>query len=224
MRIRKVAGIVALVALVVASAPSVKAGETLQTVRGKQFHDCQILSKDPHGLTFRHRDGIAKLAFADMPAKAQKRFAFDAKAAQAFVRPHRPVPQVKTAPQRRQTIIAPSLVAHNRLSVAGVGARQQSRRPLRGGVRNPYMLNGSIADHGFHRAVLGGFLEPYYSGAFGRPAYFGQVPNGFFTNNTLRVGARPILASPIAPSMTSFSQLQDVRRSAARASVRASKR
>lgn len=217
MRIRKVAGIAALIALVVATAPSVEAGETLQSVRGKQFHDCQILSKDPHGLTFRHRDGIAKLAFADMPAKAQKRYAFDPKAAQAFVRPRRPAPQVKTAPQLRQTIIAPSLVAHNRQSA---GARQQSYQRQRSGVRNPYMLSGSIADHGFHRAVLGGFLEPYYSGAFGRPAYFGQVPNGFFTNNTLRVGARPILGSPVAPSMTSFSQLQDVRRSAARAGKR----
>lgn len=37
--------------------------EKMQTLQGRTYHGVQILGSDQHGLTFRHRDGIAKIDF-----------------------------------------------------------------------------------------------------------------------------------------------------------------
>ena len=65
-------------------------------------------------------------------------------------------------------------------------------------------------------------MQPYFAGTFGNPALVTKIPNGFFAPNTLRVGARPLVDSPVAPGMTSYSQLRDARASAVKAAVRAS--
>lgn len=40
--------------------------ETLSTVTGRVYREIFVIGSDAHGLTFRHRDGIAKLPFGDL--------------------------------------------------------------------------------------------------------------------------------------------------------------
>jgi len=40
--------------------------EKLQTTQGRTYREVLILGADRHGLTFRHREGIAKIAFPDL--------------------------------------------------------------------------------------------------------------------------------------------------------------
>jgi hypothetical protein len=42
--------------------------EDILAQRGKIYRDCRVLSKDQHGVTFRHSRGVAKVAYTSMPA------------------------------------------------------------------------------------------------------------------------------------------------------------
>lgn len=56
--------------------------------RGEEFSDVVILSSDPVGLTFRHRDGTTKLAFADLPEDIRQKFHYNLDDALDFTRAH----------------------------------------------------------------------------------------------------------------------------------------
>jgi len=51
------------------------------TGRGKIYRDCELIESDAHGLTFRHRDGIAKLGYGDMRGEMQAEFGYSPEAA-----------------------------------------------------------------------------------------------------------------------------------------------
>ena len=200
----------ALVALLALSALPATAGETFRTNRGKEYRDCEVVGKDPHGVTFRHSGGMAKLAYSDLPADAQKRFKYDKVEAKRFVdaRRPKPAPVVKRAP-----------LVTDRVRIEGLNSYPRGRN-----IRNPYSLTGSLHNPAAYGASFGGFVQPYYSGSFGAPSLVTSVPGGFYTPSTLRLGARPILDSPVATSIGSYSQYRDVRAGAVRAAVRATSR
>ncbi len=56
--------------------PKAHRGEIV-TERGKTFRDCELIEADGHGLTFRHRDGMAKIGYGDMNHQMQKEFGYD---------------------------------------------------------------------------------------------------------------------------------------------------
>lgn len=192
-------------------------GKTLRTNRGKEFYDCEIIGHDPYGLTFRHRGGFAKLGFADLPRDVRDHFGYDEGKAREFVRKHHPPVKVTYPPRRVQ------LPPDNRLREGALAAYPRGRGRGRG-IRNPYALSGPITNIAATGSVFGGFMRPYFAGSFGTPRLVTSVPGGFFTPNTLRVGARPIIDSPVAPGMTSYSQVRDARAGAVRAAVRATPR
>lgn len=188
-------------------------GKTFRTNRGREYYDCDIIGRDPHGVTFRHRGGVAKLAFADLPRAEQIVYNYDRDDARDFVKKHTPVKIV--CPPRR--VIAPP---SNAVREGALAARPRGRGQGYG-VRNPYSLNGPITNIAAYGSVFGGYMQPYFAGSYGTPQLVTSVPGGFFTPDTLRVGGRPIVDSPIAPGMTSYSQVRDARAGAVRASVRA---
>ena len=205
------ASTVALFALGFGFPASAGAGETFKTERGKEYRDCEVIGKDPHGVTFRHSGGIAKLAFADLSDGAQKRFNYDKAEAKRFVDSRRPKPVVH---QPRPA------VASNNVRIGALAAYPRGRH-----IRNPYLLSGPLHNPvAAYGASYGGFVQPYFSGSFGTPALVTTFPGGFFTPNTLRVSAKPILDSPVATGMSSYSQFRDARASAVRAAVLATPR
>jgi hypothetical protein len=47
------------------------------TERGRTYRDCEFIESDAHGLTFRHRDGMAKIGYQDMRKEMQGEFGYD---------------------------------------------------------------------------------------------------------------------------------------------------
>ncbi len=200
------------ICLLAASVPSVAAGETIVTERGREYRDCEIVGRDPHGVTFRHSTGMAKVAYSDLGADQQKRFGYDRASAEAFLAKHRPAARPAPAHTGRPGTAPVS----NRVEIATLSSRPRGR-----GAYNPYAFHGPIHNPALAGAAFGGFLQPYYASGFGTPALVTPVPGGFFSGPTLRAGARPILESPVAPGMVSYSQYRDTRAGAVRAAVRA---
>ncbi len=190
-----------------------------RTNRGLEYYDCEIIGRDPHGVTFRHRGGVAKLAYADLPKSEQTAFGYDRDEAEKFVRRHHPLPVKMVYSSPHRAVLSPSNATRQ-----GALAAYPRRRGRSQGFRNPYALNGSVANIASYGSVFGGYMQPYFAGRFGTPRLVTSVPGGFFTPTTLRVSGRPIVGSPIAPGLVSFSQVRDARAAAVRASVRATPR
>ena len=180
---------------------------SFRTTRGKEYRDCEVLDRDDYGVTFRHADGIARLGFEDLPGHVRSEYGYDREKATKFVESYRPKP-VKHKPV--QVIIPPSNTVR-----AGASAAYPQYR-----YQNPY-YNGVVYNPAAYGAQFGGFIQPYFAGSFGNPHLVTKIPNGFFAPNHLRVGARPLVDSPVAPSMTSYSQVRDARAAAVKAAVRA---
>ncbi len=51
--------------------------DEIVTERGKTYHECELIESDAHGLTFRHRDGMAKVGYKDMRKEMQAEFGYD---------------------------------------------------------------------------------------------------------------------------------------------------
>ncbi|MFV1995994.1 MAG: hypothetical protein ACC661_11220 [Verrucomicrobiales bacterium] len=49
----------------------------IKTLYGRTFQEVVILQNDPHGITFRHRDGIAKLPFAELGESLRQQYGYD---------------------------------------------------------------------------------------------------------------------------------------------------
>ena len=50
--------------------------EDIQSERGKVFRNCNIISKDKVGVTFRHDGGVARVAYSSMPSAQQKHYGY----------------------------------------------------------------------------------------------------------------------------------------------------
>ncbi len=57
----------------------------LQTERGAEYLDVEIVSKDPHGILFRHRKGIAKLSYDDLPKAMRDKDGYSKEKAQEYL-------------------------------------------------------------------------------------------------------------------------------------------
>ena len=88
---------------------------TIRTNRGQVFHDAVILSSDPVGLTFRHRDGTTKVSFADLPGDFRKKFNFNVEDALDFRRAHAFV--APPAPSRRRFLV----ISNGHVPTVGAG-------------------------------------------------------------------------------------------------------
>lgn len=62
--------------------------DALQTLRGREYRKVEILQEDPHGITFRHAKGIAKIPFAELTQELREKFNYSEEAARKFLRDH----------------------------------------------------------------------------------------------------------------------------------------
>lgn len=69
---------------------SVKRYETLTTIHGTVYEKVEILQSDPHGLTFRHGSGMAKIPFAELSVAFQELYDYKKDEAREFLREHAP--------------------------------------------------------------------------------------------------------------------------------------
>ncbi len=53
---------------------------TITTRDGKSFYECQLMHIYPDGVTFAHKNGAAKISFADLPENLRNEFRYDPKA------------------------------------------------------------------------------------------------------------------------------------------------
>ena len=210
MRILKALCIVSGLTAIALPVAEVSAGETFRTKRGKEFHDCEVVGRDPHGVTFRHRGGLAKIAYTDLPDDMQKRFEYDREKEREFIDKHRPK---KVRHAARKAAVFYPVSSSMRESLFATYPR--------GRWANPYLNGGALFNPAASGAAFGGYVQPYVAGSFGSPRLVTSIPNGFYTAKTLRVGAQPQLDSPVAPSMTSYNQMRDARASAVRSAAQA---
>lgn len=61
-----------------------EAVRSLTTLSGKHYHKVQIMAVDPDGLRITHRDGAAKIKFADLSRDLRAKYGYDAQAAAKF--------------------------------------------------------------------------------------------------------------------------------------------
>ena len=73
---------VLFIALLLSVAPASAAPKnygTITTREGKSFYECQVMHIYPDGVTFAHRNGAAKISFADLPENLRSEFRYDPK-------------------------------------------------------------------------------------------------------------------------------------------------
>lgn len=112
--------------------------EDIQAERGKVYRNCDIISKDKHGVMFRHSGGVARIAYTSMPTNQQQHFGYQKP--QAQVRSNARVVTTTNAHSNTQNSRGTTYVYQNgNRSASGYGTRFQS------GQRHVYMKSG----HGY---------------------------------------------------------------------------
>ena len=85
-------------------------GFEIRTARGKVYRNCKVLKADPHGLSFRHSNGVAKIAFEDLDQSLQKKYNYKKEEAEEFIRAH-DAPSAPALPAMIQPIPLPGFSA-----------------------------------------------------------------------------------------------------------------
>ena len=61
---------------------------TIKTEYGRVYREVEVLDRDPHGLTFRHAKGIAKIPFSEFSEEIRRKYQYDKKSALKFLNEH----------------------------------------------------------------------------------------------------------------------------------------
>ena len=63
---------------------SIALAEDLKTVNGKEYKNATITRVEPDGVVLKHKSGVSKVYFADLPKEVQERFHYDSAKAAEF--------------------------------------------------------------------------------------------------------------------------------------------
>ena len=61
---------------------------TIETDHGRVYQNVEVLHRDPHGITFRHSKGIAKIPFSELSSEIRGRYQYDKDDALKFLNEH----------------------------------------------------------------------------------------------------------------------------------------
>jgi hypothetical protein len=72
----------------------------LKTASGKVYQDVVIVSRDPHGILFRHKNGAAKISYEQLPEAIRKKDGYSKEEALKYIRSRTPQPAARSAAQQ----------------------------------------------------------------------------------------------------------------------------
>lgn len=167
---------------------------TITTRNGKSFYECQVMHIYPDGVTFSHRNGAARIPFADLPENLRREFRYDPKAEAEYQKEQAALRKAEQERQKQQEIAmqerlmeakmaeASYLASANRLApMAAAGADLQTPSwvgtPITGPAVGGRSYNGgSYSSFGYPFGYSG---SGYYSGSsYGYP-YGGYSYGGY---------------------------------------------
>ena len=76
--------IVKTVTLLTMCIASIAMAQDFKTVNGKEYKNAAITRIEPDGVVFKHKSGVSKVYFADLPKEVQERFHYDSSKAAQF--------------------------------------------------------------------------------------------------------------------------------------------
>jgi len=183
---RSVLFIALLLSVVPASAAPKNYG-TITTRDGRSFYQCKVMRVYPDGVSFTHRNGAAKIAFADLPEILRTEFRYDPKAEAEYQKEQAALRKAEQERQRQQEIVmqeqlmearmaeasylaSASRIASTQATTAGAQTPSWVGTPITGPAVGGRSYSGSSSSRFGYGYPMGG----YYSGAsYGYPGYGG---------------------------------------------------
>lgn len=167
---------------------------TITTRDGKSFYECQVMHIYPDGVTFAHKNGAAKIPFADLPENLRNEFRYDPKAEAEYQKQQAAQRKTEQEQQKQQEIAmqqrlmeaktaeASYLAAASRLtttaaSVAGTPSPSWVGTPITGPALGGRSYTGSsYSRFGYPYGYAG---TGYYYGGNGSGISYGYPYGGY---------------------------------------------
>jgi hypothetical protein len=167
---------------------------SITTREGKTYFDCQVMRIYPDGVSFAHRNGAAKIAFADLPESLRAEFRYDPKVEAEYQKEQAALRKAEEERQRKQEIVMHERLMEARMAEASylaTASKIAATPSTSAGGQTPSWVGTPItgpAVGGYGRRSYSsygyggyGYGGGYYSG-YGYPSYggysYGSYPYG----------------------------------------------
>lgn len=183
---------IALLLSVVPAGAGPKDYGTITTRAGKSFYECKVMRIYPDGVSFTHRNGAAKIAFADLPENLRNEFRYDPKAEAEYQKEQAALRKAEQERQKQQEIAmqeqlmeakmaeASYLATASRLASTPTVATASPQSPPWVGstITGPAMGGTAYSNGSYSRFGYGYYGGGYYPGystgvSYGYPYYGG---------------------------------------------------
>ncbi len=168
---------VLFIALLLSVAPASAAPKdygTITTREGKSFYECKVMHIYPDGVSFTHRDGAAKIPFADLPENLRTEFRYDPKAEAEYQKEQAALRKAEQERQKQQEIVMQERLMEAKMAEASylaTASRIATATPSAGG-QTPSWVGTPITG-----PAVGG--RGYSSSSYGRFGYGGYGYGGY---------------------------------------------
>ena len=168
-----------LTALLLSLAPASAAPKnygSITTREGKTYYDCQVMRIYPDGVSFAHRNGAAKIAFADLPETLRTEFRYDPKVEAEYQKEQAALRKAEEERQRQQEIVMQERLMEARMAEASylaTASRIATTPSTITGAQTPAWVGSPIIG-----PAVGGYGRRSYSG-YGGYGYGGYGYGGY---------------------------------------------
>lgn len=151
---------------------------TITTRDGRSFYECQVMHIYPDGVTFTHRNGAAKIPFADLPENLRNEFRYDPKAEAEYQKQQSALRKAEQDRRKQQEIAMQEKLMEAKMAEASylATARQLAATSSAGNQPSPAWVGTPITG-----PAVGGrsYGSTSYSG-YGYP--LGYYGGGYYSN------------------------------------------
>lgn len=172
---------IALLLSVVPASAAPKSYGTITTRDGKSFYECKVMRVYPDGVSFTHRNGAAKILFADLPESLRSEFRYDPKAEAEYQKEQAALRKAEQERQRQQEMVMQERLMEAKMAEASYLATASSlatTTPTAAGAQTPSWVGNPITG-----PAVGG--RGYGSGSYSRFGYpFGYSGSGYYSGGS----------------------------------------